>query len=813
MHTKQNLGIERGQCSFYRNVKVKENVLMHISEFVNLIRTGKWKSEITGYRQLMRDGKTEEAGRIKSNLPAILVAGECDGGHTKANFRKFSGELVLDVDGCNEKTRELLQLLKEQPWVRAGWVSVSDNGFKVVVRVDAESPHEFEKQAYPQVAARVQEIIGFPVDKQCKDLTRMCYVSWDEDAFWKEDCEVFPWRENLAECPDSEESESSKNPHSIEENHSSSTSKGTVPEVHGFIAHFFERFCRTHAFVPGSRHDFLLKLGASARRQGFNLAELNQLIAIAEPYCFAPDYAPGEICRNITDSYHFTENRMASENDRLGFKGHYRHHVCTAEGIQEEEATEEDKEELSKEQAKKMRMQAPCLPDWIYEELPELLKKGVSVTSNRRQRDMLLLSMLTNLSACMPNVRMLYDDAFIYPHLFLAVIAPSATGKGIMAHAARLAKMVQKDLDENNRQRQKEFEEAWAEWELEHAQAFKEKRKPDMSKRPDPILRETLIVPADVSRTQFIQLMAGSPQGMLLNTSEFDTLCSAMKAEYAKFDDLLRACFHHEMFGSDFKTDKRSFHVYTPKLAFCGSGTPSQFYRLCPSIENGSYSRYLIYLAEQEMDFRMMAPGKGGTNRTVLFNQLSSSVLDMYRYLKAYPTEITLSADQWQLHEAFFQSYLQQVKMEEVEGPVSVVFRYGLSTARLAMIFTCLRKFEAQWSFRDICCTDEDFQLALAIMETLLSHSLMFSTSLHKVKSSPNSMRKYFKVRLALEKLKPEFTYTELIEALMSEGLPETTARRYRKRLLEMQIIVQEEDKYRFTTRKWRVKFDKVAPR
>lgn len=95
MHTKQNLGIERGQCSFYRNVKVKENVLMHISEFVNLIRTGKWKSEITGYRQLMREGKLDEAGRLKNCLPAILVAGECEGGHTKANFRKFSGDWYL----------------------------------------------------------------------------------------------------------------------------------------------------------------------------------------------------------------------------------------------------------------------------------------------------------------------------------------------------------------------------------------------------------------------------------------------------------------------------------------------------------------------------------------------------------------------------------------------------------------------------------------------------------------------------------------------------------------------------------------------
>ena len=203
MNTKLKLGIEGGQCSFYRNVRVKENVVMHISEFVTRIRNGKWKNEVSSYRQLMRDGKSEEAGRVKSNLPAILVAGVCEGGHTKANFRKFSGELVIDVDGCDDRAKELLDLLKAQPWVRAGWISVSGNGFKVVVRADAETPYEFEKLAYPQVAARVQELIGFPVDKQCKDLTRMCYVSWDEDAFLNEDCETFPWRENASVPADS----------------------------------------------------------------------------------------------------------------------------------------------------------------------------------------------------------------------------------------------------------------------------------------------------------------------------------------------------------------------------------------------------------------------------------------------------------------------------------------------------------------------------------------------------------------------------------------------------------------------------------
>ena len=813
MSNNQKFGIERGQCSFYRNVKVKENVVMHISEFVNLIRNGKWKNEVSSYRQLIRDGKTEEAGRIKSNLPAILVAGCCEGGHTKANFRKFSGELVLDVDGCNEQTHVMLGLLKAQPWTRAGWISVSDNGFKVVVRVDAETPYEFEKLAYPQVAARVQELIGYPVDKQCKDLTRMCYVSWDEDAFWNEDCEVFPWRKNVSESFVEDKPEFPRMPLSIEDFAPSDGPGKQVSEPHGFIAHFFEKFCRMHQYVPGKRHEFLLKLGASARRQGFNLEELNQLIAFAESHCLAPDYAPGEIARNITDSYHFTENRMAGESDGFGVKGHDRHYVHVSDRISGDDGTETDREEEEKEKARMMRMQAPCLPDWIFDELPELLKKGVGVTSNKRQRDMLLLSMLTNLSGCMPNVRMLYDDTYIYPHVFLAVIAPSSTGKGIMAHAAKLGRMVQKELDEANRKRQKEYDEAWAEWEVEHAKAFKEKRKPDLDKRPEPILRETLLVPADVSRVQFIQLMCGSPQGLLLNTSEFDTLCMAMRAEYAKFDDLLRACFHHEMFGSDFKNDKRSYLVYTPKLAFCGSGTPSQFYRLCPSIENGSYSRYLIYLAEQDMDFRKMAPRMMGGSKTLVFNELASSVLEMYRYLKAYPTEISLTDEQWEFHESFFQAYLQQVKMEEVEGPVSVVFRYGLVTARLAMVFTCLRKFEARWSFRDIRCTDIDFTLALAIIEVLLSHSLMFATSLQKIKAAPSRMRKYFRVRKALEKLKSVFTYTELIDALISEGLTDTTARRYRQRLLNMEIIEQQDDKYCFTTRKWRVKLEKFAPR
>ena len=111
----------------------------------------------------------------------------------------------------------------------------------------------------------------------------------------------------------------------------------------------------------------------------------------------------------------------------------------------------------------------------------------------------------------------------------------------------------------------------------------------------------------------------------------------------------------------------------------------------------------------------------------------------------------------------------------------------------------------------DIACTDEDFMLALAVVEVLASHSLLFATSLHKIKLAPTEMRPYFRVRHALEKLKAPFTYTELISALQLEGFGMTTAKRYRGRLMDLGIIEKQDDSYCFAHRNWRAKLEKTS--
>ena len=782
-----------GQCSYYANVKSKQNQVVTLAQFVTAIRSERWKQLVEEYRRYKAEGKLKEAESIKSQLPGLVSAGVCEGGHSKVNVRSFSGYLMIDIDEYEGDIHILIQTLRAFPWVQAAWVSVSGSGAKAEVRIEVASVEEYEKQAYPMVAQYISKALDTPVDMHCRDLSRICYASYDPDAFYKEEeCEPFPWKQEWEKHHQLRKQEADGNPEKAV--------TGGESSACGLVAKFLDRFLERHPYVRHHRHDFQLALGREARRVGMNESEFDELSDLAVSRLSMPDCDGPEIRRNLADAYRFAElnsKGSSSPSGTIGPKG------STGAFLRSEEFSDRLEETIARN--REMRLSAPFLPEWIFDGLSSILTDGLSVANDLRQRDMLFLSMAANLSGCMPRVRMVYDNKVVYPHLFLSVIASSASGKGVMTYAARLGYPIQQMLDKENAEKQRQHEENLLLWEQERQRAMKEKRKPDMKLRPEPVREKMLMVPADVSRTQLIQRLSASPDGIIINVSEMDTLRTAMGAEYGRFDDLMRACFHHEMFGSDFKTDKRQYMVYSPKLAFCASGTPSQFSKLCPSAENGAYSRYLIYLAEQEADFRLMSPSGARRTSDEIFLDLSDRVLEMYRFLKEYPTEVKFTPDQWEWHRAYFNEILQHVRLEEAEAPVSVVFRHGLCTARLAMIFTVLRKFDEQWSFHEMTCSDDDFRRAMAVMDVLLQHSLMLSTTLRHEVGSTTEMRHYFRVLEALETLPPNFRYKELMDALGSAGFSLSSAKRIRIRLLEMQIIGQEGDKYAFMSRKWRV--------
>ena len=87
-----------GKGSFYEHIRSKQNTVVLLAEFVTAIRSERWKQPVETYRKLMSEGRSAEAKPIKDGMPGIVAAGVCEGGHSKQNFRHFSGYMMVDID-------------------------------------------------------------------------------------------------------------------------------------------------------------------------------------------------------------------------------------------------------------------------------------------------------------------------------------------------------------------------------------------------------------------------------------------------------------------------------------------------------------------------------------------------------------------------------------------------------------------------------------------------------------------------------------------------------------------------------------------
>ena len=75
------------------------------------------------------------------------------------------------------------------------------------------------------------------------------------------------------------------------------------------------------------------------------------------------------------------------EGHLQGFRRFWGHRVPKMAFDADEMKDKSDVAETNRE----LRMSAPCLPDWIFDLLPEMFRQGLVVAKNPRQRDMLFL--------------------------------------------------------------------------------------------------------------------------------------------------------------------------------------------------------------------------------------------------------------------------------------------------------------------------------------------------------------------------------------------------------------------------------------
>ena len=230
----------------------------------------------------------------------------------------------------------------------------------------------------------------------------------------------------------------------------------------------------------------------------------------------------------------------------------------------------------------------PLLYPGAYE-WPWLIQDAISTYDDRIYRDVLLLGTLTLLSGAIgPMMHTRYSGRKLYPNLQTFVVAPPASGKGILTFVRRLTDPIHRE-----RRRVYLFElQKYKKLHLAWADMGKKKVTEDEPEAPKNLL---FYIPGDNTGTGIVQNLCDNNGSGVLFEVEADTLSSAISGDYGKFSDVLRKAFDHEGLSYNRRTNQEYREVQQTNLSVLISGTPAQVAPLIPSAENGLFSRELFY--------------------------------------------------------------------------------------------------------------------------------------------------------------------------------------------------------------------------
>lgn len=797
-----------GSVSEFPGVRSKTSRTITIREFVDTVRSDRYRRQVLEYRRLKAlPGHEAEAQAIKENMPCIVPAGVCLNGHAVKDLSVHSRLLCVDLDHTDRRTQEVFGLACSLPFTYASIISISGEGIKMLVRVRMEDVRQDYARLYAAVGNAVSAHVGHPYDEKCKILTQPCFYSYHPEAYYNAEAVAFEMPEVM---PASAIYESASSASAASATATSATEKrkmllsaaeaipgdvrGSVPtSACGFIPRLLDDFERNNPFRRGNRNDLALKLGRVAGSKGFSPDEMEKLISLFSDRYASGDFTAEDIRQRVVAGYQFVECLPKEQKEPARGQKGGRVTYTPVYG-----SNEEDAPEVVLEKNDELRADAPYIPDTVFASLPDFLIRCCRYTSDKRERDMALLGCLNSCSAIFPYVSFLYKRSLYSPHFYLASVAAAGAGKGIMAFTAILLDPTQEYYDQIRRANKKAYEQALLGWDSEQQQARREKRLPDINLKPEEPKAQYLKISATTSKSRLIEHLATAGEvGCCMATTEINTMVSSLGQDCGKYEDILCKAAHHEEVSSSYKVDGEPIVVKHPHLALNIAGTQEQFYIFFRSLEVGLFSRFAFYTRQQSQKWESCAPGDEQVDLRGYFQSLGKELLEMHKVLLESPTLVTFSPAQWQLHTTLFSELLRRVLLEGRDSSGSLIRRAGLLGMRLAAILTIFRKWEDYRYAKEYCCTDADFRMAMDIVRTLVEHSLLLSTSLPDTNQPPVSMHRFHRLDEILSSLSKEFTYTDFVRSVQNTGMSESTGKRFLQKALKLQYIVKEENSYR----------------
>lgn len=686
------------------------------------IKSNEFEERIKSIRYAYHKGLDSKGDKLKKELPAFTPSATFTNRRKLEFLTEYSGIAHLDLDNISvAELQEVRTKVDSCGYTFASFISPSGMGIKIFIRINSSlSDHQ---QMILQLMHYYQELTGCEPDAKCKDVTRLCFVSWDEEMYLNEESEIFrPVLANQEKLP---------------------SVTGITPYNLDYCIEFTEKIS---TYQKGNRNSHIYLLARNANRLGIPKEDVLE-------YC---------VSAFDLDS---REKKAAVES---AFKNNQSEFAKFAKLAKVAKVKIEESKEM--DWSKDLLFNTPKIPLSVHTSLPQLLKEGSAAFDIHREKDVFLTSALVILSGCLPYVKGLYSQRTVYPNLFCFILAPPASGKGSMQSSKELADVYHNKILNESKELKLIYERELRDYKRKTSVLnAKSSAHLDLDPPVEPPFK-VVYIPANTSTAKlYLHLQHNDEQGIICET-EADTLGAVFKNEWGSYSDLLRKGFHHEKVSLSRKSNSEFVDINHPRISVALTGTPNQIFNIIPNAEDGLFSRFIFYAFRSDANWVSPAPDPFRVNLTEHFKDLGERVYQMVQFLEQHPTEVHLTTNQWNRLNNEFKDYLKDITEFAGEEATSVIKRMGLILYRICMVFTAIRKFENGECENEIYCSDDDFENAFQLVEIYIQHSILMFTNLpnqsaqHSVQNPPKKQKFY-------DALPDSFQRKEAVDIGLSHGI------------------------------------------
>lgn len=223
--------------TIFANIFSKEPHYITVERALERIKIGKSKEKVLEIRSQL---DKERANKLKCNLPSVCFSGEFGFDRTDKSLKTHSGFIVLDFDEVENLETKKSELIKLS-YCYSCWISPSGNGLKMLVKIAKGEKH---LEHFTSLLQQLPDI-----DISGKNLSRVCYESFDENIYVNEKAEVYNKILKVEKVEVKERVEDKS-------------------EVFANILKWLSN--RGDAFVTGERNYFIFKLASACCRFGMS---------------------------------------------------------------------------------------------------------------------------------------------------------------------------------------------------------------------------------------------------------------------------------------------------------------------------------------------------------------------------------------------------------------------------------------------------------------------------------------------------------------------------------------------------------------